>query len=70
MRCNQFRDTFISKIKQLLDQPALDEDGWDKTRGDCQFLGSQLYEVRRRQRRLSGQVTRYRCIKSPASCLC
>ena len=33
-----------------------DEDDWDKTKTDCQSLGRELAHIRRRQRRLSGQV--------------
>ena len=49
----------FDKIKLLLNAGEADlddEDGWDKTRQDCAELGGRLADIRRRQRRLSGQV--------------
>ena len=44
-------------IQGLLSAAAqLDEDEWERTRSDCERLGGKLSEIRRRQRRLSGQV--------------
>jgi len=62
----------FGKIKSLLDVPEVDEDAWDRSKVNCEYLGNlsyifvtayqriitgdQLRKVRRRQRRLSGQA--------------
>ena len=47
----------FDKVKVILDQQkALDEDDYQRTKIDCLVLGGKLTDIRRRQRRLSGQV--------------
>ena len=45
----------FTKMKAILAQ-KLDDDDWERAKGDCKFLGGKLNDVRNRQRNLSGQV--------------
>ncbi len=47
----------FEKVKALLDQQnVIDEDEYKRTKVECLVLGGKLTDIRRRQRRLSGQV--------------
>ena len=47
----------FEKVKSLLEQQnVIDEDEYKRTKVECLVLGGKLTDIRRRQRRLSGQV--------------